>query len=178
MRTLLDTLPVGVFTAMDPDCRHVVGNRAANELVRAEPGENVARAALAATRFIVTRDGDEVPPAEMPLRRAARGEEVRNEALEIRFHDGTVAHTLNSAAGLYAADQRIRGAVCAVLDITVLRRQEEQLRDADRRKDEFLATLAHELRNPLAPIRNSLHILRLREPADAGRLQVLDMMDR
>ena len=37
----------------------------------------------------------------------------------------------------------------------------EQLRDADRRKDEFLAVLAHELRNPLAPIRNALQIIRL-----------------
>ena len=36
-----------------------------------------------------------------------------------------------------------------------------ELRDADRRKDEFLATLAHELRNPLAPIRNGLQVLRL-----------------
>jgi signal transduction histidine kinase/CheY-like chemotaxis protein len=54
----------------------------------------------------------------------------------------------------------------------VLREQaEEQLRANDRRKDEFLAMLAHELRNPLAPIRNSLHILRLTEahnPASAG----------
>jgi signal transduction histidine kinase len=36
------------------------------------------------------------------------------------------------------------------------KRHEEALREADRRKDEFLATLAHELRNPLAPIRNAL----------------------
>jgi PAS domain S-box-containing protein len=41
-----------------------------------------------------------------------------------------------------------------------LRNVEQQLRDADRRKDEFLATLAHELRNPLAPIRSSLQVLR------------------
>jgi signal transduction histidine kinase/CheY-like chemotaxis protein len=40
-------------------------------------------------------------------------------------------------------------------------RSEEALRDADRRKDEFLATLAHELRNPLAPIRASLQVLRV-----------------
>jgi CheY-like chemotaxis protein len=40
-------------------------------------------------------------------------------------------------------------------------RREEDMREADRRKDEFLATLAHELRNPLAPIRNALEILRL-----------------
>lgn len=42
-----------------------------------------------------------------------------------------------------------------------LRETAAQLREADRRKDEFLATLAHELRNPLAPIRNSLELLRL-----------------
>jgi PAS domain S-box-containing protein len=46
-------------------------------------------------------------------------------------------------------------------DVTEQKRAEEALRKADRRKDEFLATLAHELRNPLAPIRNSIEILRL-----------------
>jgi signal transduction histidine kinase len=42
-----------------------------------------------------------------------------------------------------------------------LRHSEASLQEADRRKDEFLATLAHELRNPLAPIRNALHLLRV-----------------
>jgi PAS domain S-box-containing protein len=47
----------------------------------------------------------------------------------------------------------------AIVDITDLKRAEEALREADRRKDRFLATLAHELRNPLAPVRAALHIL-------------------
>lgn len=47
------------------------------------------------------------------------------------------------------------------LDITERRRAEDALREADRRKDEFLATLAHELRNPLAPISHAVQILRL-----------------
>jgi PAS domain S-box-containing protein len=44
-------------------------------------------------------------------------------------------------------------------DVTVLKRAEERLGEADKRKDEFLATLAHELRNPLAPVRNALSIM-------------------
>lgn len=57
-------------------------------------------------------------------------------------------------------------------------RTEEVLRENDRRKDEFLATLAHELRNPLAPIRNSLHILRLTGGGDPASEQVCDMIER
>ncbi len=62
-------------------------------------------------------------------------------------------------------------------NITERRRVEEALRDADLRKDEFLATLAHELRNPLAPIRNGLALLR-RDPAGASTPKTLAMMDR
>lgn len=53
---------------------------------------------------------------------------------------------------------RMRG---AVRDITDRKEMELELREAHRRKDEFLATLAHELRNPLAPLRNALQILRM-----------------
>ena len=59
-------------------------------------------------------------------------------------------------------------------DLIERRRNEEALREADRRKDEFLATLAHELRNPLAPIRNSLAVLKMAEPLQGMR----DVMER
>jgi len=55
---------------------------------------------------------------------------------------------------------------------------EEQLREADRRKNEFLAILAHEVRNPLAPLRNGLQILKMRSSADPTVSQTVDMMDR
>ncbi|HEX7027237.1 MAG TPA: ATP-binding protein [Gammaproteobacteria bacterium] len=54
----------------------------------------------------------------------------------------------------------------------------ETLKQADRRKDEFLATLAHELRNPLAPIRNSLQILRMTTGRDSSKERVYEVMER
>ncbi len=70
-------------------------------------------------------------------------------------------------------------------DITERRQLEDDLRtmaanlsEVDRRKNEFLATLAHELRNPLAPLRSSLELLK-RAPADAAvRVQAVETMDR
>lgn len=70
------------------------------------------------------------------------------------------------------------GWVAVILDTSDHHRLEEALREADRRKDEFLAILAHELRNPLAPIRNSLHILRLTMSNDPTAERVGQMMER
>ena len=57
-------------------------------------------------------------------------------------------------------------------------RRAEAMRDADQRKDEFLATLAHELRNPLAPLRNAIEILRMARVDPSMSHKALDMMDR
>ena len=63
-------------------------------------------------------------------------------------------------------------------DITDRKRAEDALKDANRRKDEFLATLAHELRNPLAPLRNGLQIIRLSGGDHAAVDQARAMMER
>ena len=57
-------------------------------------------------------------------------------------------------------------------------RRAQELRDADQRKDEFLATLAHELRNPLAPLRNALEILRMKDVDPAVAEKARQMMQR
>jgi len=59
-----------------------------------------------------------------------------------------------------------------------LRRFADDLAEADRRKTEFLATLAHELRNPLAPIRSGLGVMRLNRELPAGMTRVREMMER
>jgi signal transduction histidine kinase/ActR/RegA family two-component response regulator len=53
-----------------------------------------------------------------------------------------------------------------------------QLREADRRKDEFLALLGHELRNPLAPVRNAITIMRAAEPMDGNMTWCVDVIER
>jgi PAS domain S-box-containing protein len=63
-------------------------------------------------------------------------------------------------------------------DITERKRVEAALLEADRRKDEFLATLAHELRNPLAPLRNSLQILKMPRVDAATAERSREVMER
>ena len=57
-------------------------------------------------------------------------------------------------------------------------RVEEALREGDRRKNEFLATLAHELRNPLAPLRNGLEIAKKDNKPGSPFERVIEIMDR
>jgi signal transduction histidine kinase/CheY-like chemotaxis protein len=59
-----------------------------------------------------------------------------------------------------------------------LQRRADELADADRRKDEFLAMLGHELRNPLAPIRNAVHLLRRLAASDPNLRQPTDLIER
>ncbi len=65
-----------------------------------------------------------------------------------------------------------------VMDIAERKQAEQVLREADRKKDRFIATLAHELRNPLAPIRNAIGVLRRTAPGDPRAAWCHDVIDR
>ncbi len=73
---------------------------------------------------------------------------------------------------------RLSGGLNVIIDITERKRAEEMLQEADRRKDEFLALLAHELRNPLAPIRTGLELIRQSGDTPQSIRRVCSMMDR
>jgi signal transduction histidine kinase len=82
---------------------------------------------------------------------------------------------LRSKAEVFFELYRQRQQIAAQRD--ELKAHADALKEADRRKDEFLATLAHELRNPLAPLRHGLDLLR-RSPEGRDATDIRDMMDR
>jgi PAS domain S-box-containing protein len=92
--------------------------------------------------------------------------------------DGTERAIDDSAAPIKNEQGKIIGVVMVFRDVTERRRTEEALKEADQRKTEFLAMLAHELRNPLAPIGNALQIMRLEGSSGPALVKVREMMDR
>ena len=126
------------------------------------------------------RDG--VPEKE--LRRAAEVGQASDDRWHVR-KDGTYFWALGITTAMRDEHGTLKGFTKVLRDSTERKRFEEQLQErnqaleeADRRKDEFLAMLAHELRNPLAPVLNGLHIIE-REGRDNPTIQqTVSMMDR
>jgi PAS domain S-box-containing protein len=115
---------------------------------------------------------DGVTPAaadELPLTRATRaGEVVTDEEWIIRQPDGSEVTILCNAGPIRDASGRITGGLIAWRDITERKRLESDLRAADRAKDEFLAAVAHELRQPLAACLGAVALMRMRQSREAG----------
>lgn len=96
----------------------------------------------------------------------------------VRCRDGRLRLIAWHNASLTDTTGRMTGILSSGEDITERRHAEEALREADRRKDEFLAVLAHELRNPLAPMRNALEILKLGGSPGPAVEKAQDLIER
>ncbi len=101
---------------------------------------------------------------QMILERLRRGERIEHFETVRRNKQGRLIDISLAISPVRDGRGRIVGASKVARNITAAKMAEEALRNANRRKDEFLAMLAHELRNPLAPIRNAIEILHTRGP--------------
>jgi PAS domain S-box-containing protein len=163
--TLFHNVPAPLWIARDAGGTQVVGNAAASALL----GHGNDANAQGAWRF--ERGGRPLAPGQSPLDVALReARVVPYTGVEIVRDDGSRRQVTLTAAPLLDANGRVRGAVAAGLDISQLKAYEAELELAVQRRDEFLAVLAHELRNPLAPIRNSVQILE-KAPHDVERVK-------
>ena len=131
------------------------------------------------------------PVIEDILKRLSCGEHLRGYEARLRCKDGSIRHVLISSNVLWEngkfihtrcftrdVSEQKRAEMALREEIAVRRRAEARLHENDRRKDEFLATLAHELRNPLAPIRQAALISKVVGATDAQKRWSHDVIDR
>ena len=105
-----------------------------------------------------------------------QGKALEREEM-VKQSDGVHVYSCVTAP-LVDSSSCVIGVVGVSTDISEYKRVEAALREADHRKDEFLAMLAHELRNPLAPIRNAVHLLKHLGPPTPELARLREMIDR
>jgi len=164
--------------------------------VDGERGRGPTGTAVRENRTVVNDDVD-TNPLMTPWRTSATRYGFRASAAFPLHRQGTVIGALSLYAptpGVFDADHiRLLEALCADISYALdamthesrraeaeraLRESERHLREVDRSKNEFLAVLSHELRNPLAPIKNSLYVLGRSAPGSAQAMRALAVLDR
>jgi PAS domain S-box-containing protein len=114
-----------------------------------------------------SREIEQVKATKLPL----RGEVPFTGTFGRRIYDYVLVPVIG-------ANGEVEAVAGTTRDVTERKQMESSLVEADRRKDEFLATLAHELRNPLAPIRNAVHLLKMSDTRDETVRQARGLIDR
>lgn len=157
---VLASLPVGVSIVEAPSGKRLSTNSAMKR-IQGEAwcaAEDSAEGCVQLQRL--RAEGGPCGPGDCPVVRVLlEGQSIEGQEITIRHPDGRRVVTEQHAAPVRDAAGLLIAAVMVATDVTARTEAEQALREADRRKDEFLGVLSHELRNPLTPIRNSLYIL-------------------
>lgn len=133
LQTILDTVPIGLAIASDPQGLHIHGNPALEQMLGASSCEELSLRAADCASYRVRKGGQDLLPEDLPMQRAARGETVSGELVEITRADGKNIAVHTVAAPLFDEQQRPRGAVGAFVDITPLKKTEHALRESESR---------------------------------------------
>ena len=173
-RLLMENVKDYAIFLLDPKGRVVTWNTGAERILGYKEAEIVGQPFA---RIFTPEDVEQDQP-ELELRVAADKGRVEDERWHVR-KDGSRFWASGVVTPLWDEGGTLRGFAKILRDITERKKAEDELADANRRKDEFLAMLGHELRNPLAPIRNGLHLLE-RQAAATTRPseQTVAMIDR
>jgi PAS domain S-box-containing protein len=153
----------GKITTWNAEAERIIGYTEAEIL-----GRNFA--------VIFTPEDLQAGMSEQELRLAREDGRAEDERWHVR-KNGSRFWALGIVTPMHDAAGKLSGFSKILRDMTDRKRAEEALQEADRHKDVFLATLAHELRNPMAPLRNGLQLLRLTNEPEA-REQARAMMER
>jgi PAS domain S-box-containing protein len=148
LRTIMDAVPAVIWIARDPTSRVITGNQASYDFLDLPRESNPSLSAAEDQRprnFEVLVDGRVLAPEELPVQRAARGEDVRNFEEEVRFDDGTSRYLFGNATPLRDVQGNPCGSVAAFVDITDRKKAEEQ-------RDLLVAELNHRVKNTLATV--------------------------
>lgn len=135
LKAVLDSIPAFVWIATDAECRRVIGNRAADELLRVAQGTNVSKTGTEPSKAPAVRllkeDGSEYRIEEMPLRRAVQqNRPVHDAIIDFRFADGRRIEVIGNATPFDDAAGSVRGGVAAFIDVTGRRKTEARLRES------------------------------------------------
>lgn len=184
--SLFSTCPTALIVTRDSAASRVVGNSAYDELMRPNPDGGQVPTTL-------WLDGVEIDTGNLPLQRAARtGQPTAPVRLELRTPGCEPRFVMADATPLLDPQGQPSGAVGAMLDISAhvaaeaqlqaIRRQEREARlraqTAEAAKDEFLAMLGHEIRNPLNAITTSVQVLQRVEGGSAPAVSARNIILR
>jgi PAS domain S-box-containing protein len=175
-RATLASIADAVIVA-NPDGRITYLNPAAEALTGWPRADAAGRPVEEVFRLVRAAGGG---PAESPAGRVRpdRSAVGLTEPVELVSRDGAARPVEVSAAPMRDAAGGLLGSVLVFRDVTDRRRAEAATAEADRRKDEFLAMLSHELRNPLAPILNAVQVMLMADAPDPNVRWARDVIRR
>jgi PAS domain S-box-containing protein len=171
-RLMIEALRDYAIFMLDPDGRVLSWNAAAQSMTGYSAAEAVG--SDYALFFTAADQAERKPQAEMAAARLAGRTEVQGWRLR---QDATVFWSSTTMTPVFDGANLLRGYAVVTRDLSEQRRLLE-LEQATRRTHEFLAVLAHELRNPLAPIRNAVGIMHMERELPPVAERARDIIDR